>query len=575
MAWYTTGTIAVSGTTVTGTGTNWLDNKQSIGAGQALLIPCSGTVKMYEIASVTSATKLTLKTSPGTIAAGQAYAILSFYTDSVPDFARRLAAQLSYYQSQMDGWQQIMTGTGDVTLTAPDGTSVTISSLSKLTADTKNTLKLPTANSTADINTITTPGVYSIPSTVSNLPVAANGILVCLAIASGAAVTQEFTSVSTGSATINRKWTRSGTVSGGVASWQSWVSCTLLPSSEAGSADLNMYTTPGSYSGGTLTNAPSVMGNATAIVLVTANGAGSIVTQNAIFTSSNRAFVRTFAGGSWTAWAEVYTTNSKPSISDLGQVARSNLNTELSNNLFAAGSRAANTQGAGVYTFNNTPVGYATQFGTMIQVNNRSDTSGAAANGIWQHYLALGTNGEIIYAYNINATYSARKLYTTGNTTTNSSGALVPASPVVRIVNNRDDCSRADVLGVNNTEYSWITVRGLCNEESRGCSVSRTDVGTYLVKGAVGLAKDLWTVMDCGNGQGRIIALAEAEETADGVVVRCFKQKYSLSDEGDLTVVRGALIDIPDETWIDVRLEMPADSEYSLRQQDVANQMQN
>lgn len=135
MAWYTTGTIAVSGTTVTGTGTNWLDNKQSIGAGQALLIPGSGTVKMYEIASVTSATRLTLKTSPGTIAAGQAYAILSFYTDSVPDFARRLAAQLSYYQSQMDGWQQIMTGSGSITLTAPDNTTVTISSFAKLTSD--------------------------------------------------------------------------------------------------------------------------------------------------------------------------------------------------------------------------------------------------------------------------------------------------------------------------------------------------------------------------------------------------------------------------------------------------------
>jgi hypothetical protein len=144
MAWYTTGTIAVSGTTVTGTGTNWLDNKQSIGAGQALLIPGSGTVKMYEIASVTSATKLTLKTSPGTIAAGQAYAILSFYTDSVPDFARRLAAQLSYYQSQMDGWQQIMTGTGNVTLTAPDGNSVTISSFLKLTADMANKLDTTT-----------------------------------------------------------------------------------------------------------------------------------------------------------------------------------------------------------------------------------------------------------------------------------------------------------------------------------------------------------------------------------------------------------------------------------------------
>ncbi|MBS0967674.1 hypothetical protein CYR40_05455 [Chimaeribacter arupi] len=135
MAWYTTGTIAVSGTTVTGTGTNWTDNKQGIGPGQALLIPGAGTVKMYEIKSVDSATKLTLMSSAGTLAAGQAYAIMSFYTNSVPDFARRLAAQLSYYQGQMDGWQQLLTSTGTVTLTAPDGTSVAISSMSKLMAD--------------------------------------------------------------------------------------------------------------------------------------------------------------------------------------------------------------------------------------------------------------------------------------------------------------------------------------------------------------------------------------------------------------------------------------------------------
>ncbi|MCB5311897.1 phage tail protein, partial [Yersinia intermedia] len=134
MSWYGLGSIACSGTTVTGTGTKWKDNKLGIGAGQALLIPGSGTVKIYEIKSVDSDTKITLVSSPGTIAAGQAYAIMSFYVDSVPDFARRLSAQLSYYQSQMDGWQQILTGTGDITLTAPDNTTVVvIPSMSKLT----------------------------------------------------------------------------------------------------------------------------------------------------------------------------------------------------------------------------------------------------------------------------------------------------------------------------------------------------------------------------------------------------------------------------------------------------------
>lgn len=134
-AWYRSGTIAVAGKTVTGTGTNWTDNKAGIGEGQALLIPGAGTVKVYEIARVDSATQLTLTDDAGTVVAGQAYAIMSFYANSVPDFSRRLAAQLSYYQSQMDGWQEIMTGTGNITLEAPDGTLVTLSSFTKLTND--------------------------------------------------------------------------------------------------------------------------------------------------------------------------------------------------------------------------------------------------------------------------------------------------------------------------------------------------------------------------------------------------------------------------------------------------------
>ncbi len=135
MAWYKTGTIAIAGNTVTGSGTNWTDNKMGIGPGQALLVPGAGAVKFYEILRVDSATKLTLTSKAEPVAAGGAYAILSFYTDSVPDFARRLAAQLSYYQRQQDGWQQIMTGTGTINIESPDGTVVAISSFKKLTDD--------------------------------------------------------------------------------------------------------------------------------------------------------------------------------------------------------------------------------------------------------------------------------------------------------------------------------------------------------------------------------------------------------------------------------------------------------
>lgn len=138
MAWYRDGTVRVTNgsATVTGTGTLWGDNKQGIGPGQMLLVPAAGTVQVYEILRVDSNTQLTLKDNfVGTTAAASVYAIPSFYTDSVPDFARRLSAQLGYYQSQMDGWQQIMTGSGSVTLTTPNGQTVTISSFKKLTDD--------------------------------------------------------------------------------------------------------------------------------------------------------------------------------------------------------------------------------------------------------------------------------------------------------------------------------------------------------------------------------------------------------------------------------------------------------
>lgn len=130
-AWYRTGTITSAGNVVTGTGTKWADNKMGIGAGQMLIVPGDGLIKMHEILFIDSDTQLRLVNAPTEELSGE-YAIVSFYTDSVPDFARRLSAQMSYYQSQMDGWQQILTGTGDVTIIAPDGTEVVIPSFNGL-----------------------------------------------------------------------------------------------------------------------------------------------------------------------------------------------------------------------------------------------------------------------------------------------------------------------------------------------------------------------------------------------------------------------------------------------------------
>ncbi|HHH0244594.1 TPA: hypothetical protein ACPZHU_001451 [Yersinia enterocolitica] len=134
MSWYGLGSIACSGTTVTGTGTKWKDNKLGIAAGQALLIPGSGQVVIYEILAVDSDTKIRVTKNISSAITNSEYAIVTTVSNSMSDLARRTAVQLALYQQLLEDWQNITTGTGDVTIIAPDGSTVVIPSLSDLTA---------------------------------------------------------------------------------------------------------------------------------------------------------------------------------------------------------------------------------------------------------------------------------------------------------------------------------------------------------------------------------------------------------------------------------------------------------
>ncbi|WP_024910432.1 pyocin knob domain-containing protein [Chania multitudinisentens] len=146
-AWYRTGTIALAqnSTTVTGTGTQWNNPVYGVAPGQMLLLPGAGTVVMYEIQRVVSDTQITLATPyTGSAATGQQYAIVTALVGSVAYFSRQLSVLVNQWQSQLDGWQQILSGTGDVKLTAPDGSTVTVKSQAALTAAINDTLNKTT-----------------------------------------------------------------------------------------------------------------------------------------------------------------------------------------------------------------------------------------------------------------------------------------------------------------------------------------------------------------------------------------------------------------------------------------------
>lgn len=158
------------------------------------------------------------------------------------------------------------------------------------------------------------------------------------------------------------------------------------------------------------------------------------------------------------------------------------------------------------------------------------------------------------------------ELYTTGNTTKASDGTLKAASPVARIVKSQKECQRTDI---DEQEFAWCGC-GTANAEAEGITISRLDIGVYKLTGSAGLASEGWQLlppMDQG-GMGEL-GIVEAEQTeSGGLTIRLFKRKYMLSDEGEIVKTKGAPMDVPANSWIDVRLDMPEDSIWNKRQKE-------
>lgn len=141
--WYRAGTVAVTAgsTKVVGTGTTWKSGVYKPDKGHAVHGPDG---RIYELDYVESDTVLYLVSAyVGPSATGQAYSIDITRTGSVPAFSRELAVFNAYQQGQLDSWQMVITGTGMVTLTAPDGQKISVPALSSMLNKDGNLAGLP------------------------------------------------------------------------------------------------------------------------------------------------------------------------------------------------------------------------------------------------------------------------------------------------------------------------------------------------------------------------------------------------------------------------------------------------
>ncbi|WP_368744318.1 phage tail protein [Enterobacter asburiae] len=122
---YTTGTIAISGNTLTGTGTNFTAAGSLIRNG-CTVIALTSPPQVFQITSIGGATSLTVTPAANpAIPAGTKYSILLSDSLSVDGLAQDIAETFTMYQRYMSGFADVMNGTTDVTITI-NGVAVTV-----------------------------------------------------------------------------------------------------------------------------------------------------------------------------------------------------------------------------------------------------------------------------------------------------------------------------------------------------------------------------------------------------------------------------------------------------------------
>ncbi|EOI5904296.1 phage tail protein [Enterobacter hormaechei] len=446
---YTTGTIAISGNTLTGTGTNFTAAGSLIRNG-CTVIAMTSPVQVFQITAIGSATSLTVTpaASPA-IPAGTKYAILLSDSLSVDGLAQDIAETFTMYQRYMSGFADVMNGTSDVTITI-NGVAVTV------------------------------PGQKSLAKKGANSDITSlSGLTTALSIEQG------------GTGAKNASGARTG-----------------LGLGNSATRDVDSQFSPGS---------------------AYLNGA-------AVMAQCHRDYRNL---GPYDAISQY----------PLG----------MSFGIQLGGSGWGGGSGADTYT-------------GMLTLRGWHDPSGGGYTS-WQ--LASTSKG-LKYRQgngtiqgNANVGFSTtHTLYSTQNTTKASDGTLKAASPIARIVKSQEENQRTDVDEVG---FTWCGC-GTANAEAEGIKISRLDVGVYVLIGSAGLASEGWQLlppMDPG-GMGEL-GVVEAEQTeSGGLTIRLFKRKYLLSDEGEIVKTKGAPMDVPANSWIDVRLDMPDDSIWNTRSSEAS-----
>lgn len=231
----------------------------------------------------------------------------------------------------------------------------------------------------------------------------------------------------------------------------------------------------------------------------------------------------------------------------------------------------------GVYKVDTGTGGWPYPYAMMIRMSYRDYGAGGDAYR-QQAFAAIavgaGNHGMRFIFYADGGAETWQTVYGTNNTTVDGNGFIKTASPVIKIFAN-GACE--------------------CMPEAEGCCVKHIATGEYLITGCVGLNSDAaWGGIDGGfeipvdrNKNPRI--WLDYKVNADGsVLIRTYHRVHSSAPEfarnrigntdinGVFTeaVADGEPVDIPADSFVSVRVEMPEDSIWNEAQKEALEAME-
>ena len=208
-------------------------------------------------------------------------------------------------------------------------------------------------------------------------------------------------------------------------------------------------------------------------------------------------------------------------------------------------------------TFQNTGV----MSGEFYEIPTSAPTLWVGANDTWflmsVHYFTRGIR--VMSGYGASGVATTRLLLDNLTTTVDGNGFIKKASPVVRLT----DDPRKMPFGF--LEDFTLSGCAAVNHEAEGITAEKVSTGVYKVHGSLGFHTDGWTIEIPQDTNGNRLCFVETKIDAEGVItVSVFKRRFDIDTA---MIVAGEPMDIPEGRWIDLRLEMPADSVYNQQRQ--------